>query len=446
MTISSRCSSTMFKVSLVTLSVAAASSAYSAGFSLGDQSATASGSALSTAAASSEDISFSYWNPALFLNAKKNTFYISGAYIIPKMDVSNIEATDATPNTATAPLGGPKDISGSSTNTDSVDNTIVPSLYYAMPLSDDTVAGFSINAPFGLSGDYGDDWAGRFHATETALQDIALSFSLAHRVNDWFSAGASVQVHKAEVTLASAVGTTTTTGIGGEGLGKIEADDIGYGYSLGVLFTPVKGTRIGVGYRSKVDFDFEGDVKYSNVSTTLATVGSLSDADVSDSLTFPDILTISLEQALTPKLKLGLSVIRTGWSSLDDGLNIDFDSDQKNSKLTFGFEDQWMYSAGLTYDYSKKLTLRTGIARDNSPVTDEYRSARTPDGDRTWYSMGGTYHFSETSSATFAYTYVDIEDVSVDRTDLDEDSARGTYSADYSSSASVISLAYNMSF
>ncbi|MGO3407661.1 OmpP1/FadL family transporter [Marinomonas sp.] len=169
--------------------------------------------------------------------------------------------------------------------------------------------------------------------------------------------------------------------------------------------------------------------------------------DVSDSLTFPDVLTISLEQALTPKLKLGLSVIRTGWSSMDEGLNIDFDSDQPNSKLTFGFEDQWMYSAGLTYDYSKKLTLRTGIARDNSPVTDEYRSARTPDGDRTWYSMGGTYHFSETSSATFAYTYVDIEDVSVDRDgSLTEDNARGTYSADYSSSASVISLAYNMSF
>ncbi|WP_245959178.1 OmpP1/FadL family transporter [Marinomonas pollencensis] len=430
----------MFKISLVTLSVAAASSAYSAGFSLGDQSATASGSALSTAAASSEDISFSYWNPALFLNAKKNTFYISGAYIIPKMDVTNIEATDAnnpTGNTA---------VDGSTTNTDSVDNTIVPSLYYAMPLSDDTVAGISINAPFGLSGDYGDDWAGRFHATETALQDIALSFSLAHRVNDWFSAGASVQVHKAEVTLKSQVGNTSSAlGAGAlEGSGDIEADDIGYGYSLGVLFTPVKGTRIGVGYRSKIDFDFEGDVKYNNVDNLSS--ANLVNADVSDSLTFPDVLTISLEQALTPKLKLGLSVIRTGWSSMDEGLNIDFDSDQPNSVLTFGFEDQWMYSAGLTYDYSKKLTLRTGIARDNSPATDEYRSARTPDGDRTWYSVGGTYHFNDASSATFAYTYVDIEEVSVDRDGTGEDSARGSYSADYSSSASVISLAYNMSF
>ncbi|MEL0636425.1 outer membrane protein transport protein [Marinomonas sp. TI.3.20] len=447
MTISSKYSSSMFKISLVTLSVAAASSAYSAGFSLGDQSATASGSALSTAAASDEDISFSFWNPALFLNAKKNTFYVSGAYIMPKMDVTNIEAKDAT--RAPAPI----DISGSSTNTNSVDNVIAPSFYYAMPLSDNTVAGISLNAPFGLSGDYGDDWKGRFHATETGLKDIALSFALAHRVNNWFSAGASVQVHKADVTLKSQVG-NTSAGAASEGSGDIEADDVGYGYSLGVLFKPVKGTRIGIGYRSKVDFDFKGNVKYKNVAginAGLATLPAaeryqLDNADVSDSLTFPDVLTISLAQALTPKLTLGLSAIRTGWSSMKDGLNIDFDSSQPNSKLTFGFEDQWMYSAGLTYDYSQQLTLRTGIAMDNSPVTDKYRSARTPDGDRKWYSMGATYNINDMSSATFAYTHVAIDSVSVNRDGTGEDAARGSYSADYSSSADVISLAYNMSF
>jgi long-chain fatty acid transport protein len=129
-----------------------------------------------------------------------------------------------------------------------------------------------------------------------------------------------------------------------------------------------------------------------------------------------------------------------------DGLNIDFDSDQPNSVLTFGFEDQWMYSAGLTYAYSDKMTLRTGVAMDNSPVTDEYRSARTPDGDRKWVSIGATYDFNEMTSATFAFTHVMIEDVSVDRDGTGEDAARGKYSADYESSANVISVAMNMAF
>jgi long-chain fatty acid transport protein len=436
----------LFRASLVAASVAAASSAYSAGFALNDHSATASGKALAGVAASNEDISASFWNPALFVNAKDTTVYVSGAYVMPNMDVSLTSATDSTP----AAAGGPKDLSSGGVSKDSVNNTLVPALYFAKPISDKTVAGVSLNVPFGLSGDDDQDWAGRFHATETAVQDIALSFSLAHRVNHWASVGASVQVHKAEIVLESAVGSSTAA-IGGEGTGRIEASDTAIGYSFGIMLEPKKGTRVGLGYRSEVDFDFEGDVKYSDVSATLNAVlqskygYQLVNADVTDSIKFPSLMTLSLEQDLSDKLKLGLTVIKTGWSSMD-GINIDFDSNQPNSKLTFGFEDQWMYSAGLTYDYSDKLTLRTGVAMDNSPVTDEYRSARTPDGDRKWISIGGTYDFNDMTSATFAFTHVMIDDVSVNRTSLTEDASRGTLKADYESSANVVSVAMNMAF
>jgi len=429
----------LFRASVVAASVAAASSAYSAGFALNDHSATASGTALAGAAASNADISFSFWNPALFVNAKETTVYVSGAYVMPSMDVTVDSASDAAGSSL-----------GTDSTDDSVDNTLVPSFYFAKPLSDKTVAGISLNVPFGLSGDYGDEWAGRFHATETGVQDIALSFSLAQRVNSWVSAGASIQLHQADVTLKSQVG-SAVAGTVYEGRGDIEADATGYGYSLGILIEPINGTRIGMGYRSKVDFDFEGDVKYTNVaalnaSATFTPGYDLVNTSVTDSLTFPDVLTLSLEQDLTKKLTLGLSAIRTGWSSMKDGLNINFDSDQPDSKLTFGFEDQWMYSAGLTYAYSNTLTLRTGVAMDNSPVTDEYRSARTPDGDRKWISIGGTYDFNDMTSATFAFTHVMIEDVSVNRTDLAEDTSRGKLQADYESSANVISVAMNMAF
>lgn len=437
----------LFRASLVAASVAAASSAYSAGFALNDHSATASGTALAGAAASNADISFSFWNPALFVNAKETTVYVSGAYVMPSMDVTVTGANSADVNGSAA--GGVAPLGTKSTN-DSVNNTLVPSVYFAKPLSDKTVAGISLNVPFGLSGDYGQDWAGRFHATETAVQDIALSFALAHRMNDWVSVGASVQLHKAEIVLESAVGSNISAA-GGEGIGRIEADDTGYGYSFGIALEPRKGTRVGLGYRSEVDFDFKGDVQYKDVTNLNAALTSASrpnlvNTSVSDSVTLPSVLTLGLEQDLTPKLTLGLSAIKTGWGSLN-GLNIDFDSSQSNSVLTFGFEDQWMYSAGLTYAYSNKLTLRTGVAMDNSPVTDEYRSARTPDGDRKWISIGGTYDFNDMTSATFAFTHVMIDDVTVNRDGSQtEDDARGTLQADYESSANVISVAMNMAF
>lgn len=439
-------SQNLFRATIVAASVAAASSTFAAGFALNDHSAAASGNALAGAAASKTDISFSFWNPALFTNAKRTTVNVSGAYVMPSMDVTVTEAKDATP----AAAGGPKSLTNDGAGKDPVDSTLVPAFYFAKPLSDKTVAGISLNVPFGLSGDYGQEWAGRFHATETALQDIALSFTLAHRLHDWVSVGASVQVHKADIVLESAVGSSTQA-TGGEGIGRIEADDTSYGYSLGIALEPKAGTRLGVGYRSQVDFDFKGDVKYSGVSNTLNGVlqnnfkYQLIDTTVTDSITLPSVLTLSLEQELTPTLTLGVSAIKTGWGDLD-GLDINFASNQPNSVLSLGFKDQWMYSAGLTYAHSDKLTLRTGVAVDNSPVTDQYRSARTPDGDRKWVSVGGSYAFSEMTSASFAFTHVMIDDVSVNRTNLTEDRARGALKADYKSSANVVSLAMNMAF
>lgn len=411
-----------------------------AGFALNDHSATASGSALAGAAASQQDISFSFWNPALLTRARNKELYVSGAVIVPEMDV--------TVNSATAPsaLGGAP-LSGSAPD-DVVDTTLVPSVYFAYPISDKTTAGVSFNAPFGLSGKYGEDWAGRYHSAETAVQDIAMSASLAHQLSDKLSFGVSAQLHYATVLLAAAIPDPAG---GADGYGELEADDISYAYALGFLYQPAPGSRIGLGYRSEVDYTFEGDAKYANISPTSNALFGIDNAYIYDELTFPSVATLSAEQDVSDKLTLGATAMYTGWSSLK-GINIAFapGSDgvkQGNSKLTLDFTDQWFYSLGGSYRYSDKLTLRAGIAQDNSPTNDTYRAARAPDNDRQWFSFGGSYGLTGDSKITAAYTYVDIEEARVNRTgELPEDSGRGSLNADYESSAHVFSFAYNMSF
>jgi Long-chain fatty acid transport protein len=415
-----------------------------AGFALNDHSATASGNALAGAAASNTDMSYSFWNPALFTNAKKTSIYVSGAYLLPEMDVTVNSATKRTGETTTTDITSDGKPSG-----DIVDETIIPALYFAIPFKTGTVLGVSLNAPFGLSGEYGDDWAGRYHSAKTGVQDIALSFSIAQRLTKWASIGASTHIHQANVRLDAAV---TDLGLGtGDGYGKLEGDDVALSYSVGFMLEPLKGTRFGVGYRSEIDFTFEGDAEYSNIDPTVESTRDIENAYLYDELTFPSVLSIGLEQDFGSKFKLGISAIRTGWSSLDE-MRIKFGEGQNpgrqgDSVLTFDFEDQWFYSIGVSYDVTENLTLRTGIAKDYSPVKDEYRSARTPDGDRDWVSVGGTYRFSPDTSLVFAYTHVEVEDVNLNRTgSLEEDYVRGALNADYKSSAEVISLALNMAF
>jgi long-chain fatty acid transport protein len=423
------------KLSLVSLGLLSAQ-LNAAGFSLNEQSASASGNALAGAAASKEDISFSYWNPALFANTEKTTLYLSGSYIDPTMEVSNVSGTSATGMTSTQE------------SEKSVDKATVPALYLAIPLNDSTVFGLSLNIPFGLSGDYDDDWAGRYHATKSEVQDIVLAFSLANRVNDWVSLGASVQLHKAKIGLGGMV--SDFDGVSGDGSGDMEIEDsLSFGYALGIFIEPRTGTRLGAGYRSEVDFDFEGEIDYDNVSTNGETVYSLVDADASAQNTLPAMLTLSAEQDLNDKLTLSASAIHTGWSSLDK-LDVDFDdsqSSQSNSVLTFDFKDVWYYSIGLSYQYSDALLLKAGYGIDDSPSNATNLSPRAPDGDRQMISLGGTYDATKDTQVIFSYGHVNIDKASVNRDgSLDEDAGLGTFSADYKSSANIYSFAINTQF
>ena len=442
------------QLSLAVVATLLSGQAMSAGFALNDHSATASGNALAGAAASRSDISFSFWNPALFTNAKSKELYVSGAYVMPDMDVTVNSASSPDYNTMTGgQIPVPAQNLGNKAPGNVVDDTFVPSIYFAYPLSDKTVVGASLNVPFGLSGEYGDEWAGRYHSAKTGVKDISLSASIAHQLNNSLSVGGSIQVHRGEVQLDSAIRNPLSPN--DDGYGSLEADDIAYAFSFGAMYEPVKGTRLGLGYRSDVDFEFEGDAEYSKNIGVVAKGAGIDNAAISDNLTFPSVLTLSAEHELNSKLTLGVTAMRTGWSSLDE-MRIKFEKgedgkSQNDTVLSFEFEDQWFYSVGANYQASDKLILRTGLAVDNSPATDEYRSARTPDGDRKWLSLGASYDFGRAGEITAAYTRVDIDDVSVIRdgsfpNGSTEDAPRGQLDADYESSANVFSFAYNVSF
>jgi long-chain fatty acid transport protein len=436
----------IIKKSAAAIAIASASfitqHAVAAGFALNDHSASASGNALAGAAANISDISFSYWNPALLSNADNMQLYASGAIIMPNMDIDVNSASDAAGNDLTLNDGSPGSV---------VETAFVPSIYFAVPIAENTTAGFAINAPFALAGDYENDWAGRYHSAKTEIQDIAISASLAHQVNDWLSLGASVQFHSINVVLDAAI-TDLAAGqsISGDGYGNLEADDTAFAYALGAHFTPLDGTRLGIGYRSEIDILAEGKAKYRDVSTALAFSAGIDNTDIQSENTLPGQLVLSAEQDINEKLTLAATAMLTQWSSLEE-LRIVFDAGadnkpQDDSVLTFGFDDEWFYSVGLTYKHSEKVTLRTGLAYDSSPVKDQFRSARTPDGDRKWLSFGGSYQLTDNSNIVAAYTYVMIDDVSVVRDGLPEDSVRGSLDADYETDAHVVSVAYNVSF
>lgn len=60
--------------------------------------------------------------------------------------------------------------------------------------------------------------------------------------------------------------------------------------------------------------------------------------------------------------------------------------------------------------------MRGGIQFDQTPTNDEYRTTRTPDGDRTWVSAGATYALTPKIDLDMAATYIDIKSEAIDVT------------------------------
>jgi long-chain fatty acid transport protein len=58
------------------------------------------------------------------------------------------------------------------------------------------------------------------------------------------------------------------------------------------------------------------------------------------------------------------------------------------------WSDSYRYSVGANYHLNDKLTLRGGVAFDETPVSDAFRTARIPDEDRTWLAFGAQYRLS----------------------------------------------------
>ena len=86
--------------------------------------------------------------------------------------------------------------------------------------------------------------------------------------------------------------------------------------------------------------------------------------------------------------------------------------------LPGNWHDGWLYSVGLEYDVNQKLTVRTGVAFEKSPIQNATeRLIQVPDSDRWWASVGATYKWSEKFTFDFAYTHIFFDDAPFDRTE-----------------------------
>jgi long-chain fatty acid transport protein len=375
------------------------------GFALIEQNASGIGNAYAGAAAVADDASTIFFNPAGMTRLPGMQFVAAAHAIRPSAKFTNAGSTLAPLQTSLGGNGG-----------DAGDWAFVPNAYFSWQISPRWFVGVGLNAPFGLKTEYDPAWVGRFHAIESELKTININPSVAFKVNDALSVGAGVNYQRAEATLSNAVNYSAAAfavggagllalvgGAGVEGVGRMEGDDHGWGYNLGALFNVGEHTRLGLAYRSPVNYKVEGSVAFGNRPAALA--AGLSNGPVSADLKVPGSASWSIFHRLNPRWDVMADVSWTGWSTITS-LTIVRSGGALLSSVPLEWRDTWRVSAGGNYRHSNAWTLRFGLAYDQSPVPDAHRTPRIPDQDRTWLALGLQYRPSKQVAIDVGYAYL----------------------------------------
>ncbi|MDZ7783972.1 MAG: outer membrane protein transport protein [Halioglobus sp.] len=447
----------------VVLSASIISPALGAGFAILEQSPKANGTALAGSGSSARDASAVWFNPAA-MSLLDHELLVAGHQVVPTFEYTDEGSTQQLAD-GSVPL-----LPEASATRSGDKNAFIPHLSYVHRLDDRWHFGVTLNAPFGLTIDYGRDWKGQYQAVLSEIVNFNLNPALSYRVTDSLVIGAGFSVNYVDVELSNALdfAAICVEVVGGDcpngavpGRGQFDGfvsnagDSTSVGANVGLLWEIGEATRLGLTYRSEIDHEIEGTADF----TTPGTLGGLdalgpflggalssafADSDIGAALTLPASGGVSFYHRLAADRRFAIMADAewTGWSSVRR-LRIEFDNTATPaSEVALRWEDVWRFSLGVEFNAGDRWTWRAGAAFDETPTDEDLTTARLPGNDRIWLAAGATWRWMPRSEIDVALAHTFVDDTDIDRVGDTGDRLRGRYQAD----ATMLSLALTYRF
>ena len=466
------------------LIIAAALSAMSvganaSGYRFGSQSVAGQGTADANGA-EANDPSTIFYNPAGLSRLDGLQISAGATVVVPHSTYTDSGSTHFTGQ----PTGGTpaKDYAP--------DSVTAPSLYVSKKLNDQWTAGLGLFVPYGTKLDYGNNWNGRYALSNVKLEAVTLNPSASFKLNEHHAFGFGIDAEFMKAKLGQAVdvpgsiaalstpanaaqaaalarqiatlgGNPALLRTAGDAHGSNEAQDWGWGFNLGYLFTLDESTRFGLAYRSSISHQLKGSTiwDFSTVTTdpivnqVLAAASHKANSAALVSLRTPETLSANVFHQFNSKWA-GMADVTWTRNNRMGNLDIQFPGTTEGAEV---IRQQWQntvrVSLGGNYNYNENLTLRAGVAYDQSPVKNaELTHPALPDSDRTQYSFGANWKLDARSSIDLAYSYLDFKDAPMNYTNLcnplatsctgNGETSRGTFQTHLS----LIGISYNYKF
>ena len=380
---------------IVGAAITTAGQVYAGAFGLREQSATGQGLSFAGAASGGAGLGSMFWNPATMTAYQGINASVTGNLILPYAKLT----TDKSQSTAVASGSTYAALPVSSGNEGI--SAFVPAGYFSWQINNNLWAGVSVTAPYGLSTKPDASWGGRGYNSSTRVSSMMVTPTLAYRFNDMVSVAAGVSYMKFNARYTSGSPTLATiTNPPAWGTAGMMGDGDAWGYTLGATLKPLQGTEIGIGYRSEMRVGLNGDFFSGTAAVNHA---------VSTKVPLPQSVNLGVKQTINPQWTVLAGLEWTNWSVLKAPVVTDKVTNATHlalGSIPFYYKDGWFASLGAEYKWSPALTLRAGAAYEWSPVKDSERSARLPDNDRIWTSLGFGYQLTQQLNIDFGYTHI----------------------------------------
>jgi long-chain fatty acid transport protein len=377
--------------------------AMASAFQLWEQSGASVGNYHAGYAASVEDASTAFFNPAGITRFKNQQLVLGAVGILSDFKYRG------TVNVNTL-LGGTRSVTAQGGTF-----SFVPDLHYVAPLTDRLGFGLSVDAPFGLKTNYGRKTALRYASTLASITVIDASPSLGVKITDQASLGAGVDAQRVlgEFDL---VGGLLTPALDTDSTNK--ANGTAYGYHLGGLYEFNINTRVGLSYHSQVVHHLTGNSRFTGPIARLFNRGmsTITSNHAKVNITLPPYTALSAYHRLRPQVALMGSIIYTQWNVFKE-LNLQHiagiiagpaSSNDILISIPQHYNNSWNLSLGADYFATDAITLRGAIGYDQTPVRNRYRNVQLPDNDRYVIALGGHLQATKTVGVDVGWTHLFI--------------------------------------
>lgn len=270
-------------------------------------------------------------------------------------------------------------------------------------------AGIGVNFPFGMTIEWGDDFAGRNLITKSELLIPEIMAAVSYSPVPALSFGAALVVSPAHVYISKFLG--PQFGLVGDNGDPIEdakvemaGDGVGFGFNVGLQARPTDWLFLGLVYRSGMTLNLEGDAHFELPG--LSDRSGFRDQPVEAGFELPHIFAggIGFKKGLW---YVEADVDYTLWSVFKEiPLTLPQDTTgQLSQKIPEFWKDAWTFRLGNHLSLGDRLTVSFGGGYDQSPATGEYLSPMLPDSDRIFTGAGAGYEFDFGLTLDMAYTF-----------------------------------------